>query len=196
MKKLTVLSLLLLFVISVSAQPFFDLGIKAGLNNSKMTLDKNQINSESITKYHVGAFSRLGVGKIFVQPEAYFSAKGGELEGGSVIDVASEFDFNTVDIPVLLGIKVIDGERANIRIMGGPVFSFITSQDVDGDELLDPEYYKDSYVGLQYGIGADIFGFTLDLRMENSSDMYKHMDNSELDGKNQTFMISVGYKIF
>ncbi|MCG6187682.1 porin family protein [Maribellus maritimus] len=195
MKKLTVLSLLLLFVISVSAQPIFNLGLKAGLNNSKLTFKKSEINSETITKYHIGAFGRVGAGKIFVQPEAYFSAKGGELEGGNVFDVASEFDFNTVDVPLLLGIKVIDGEKANVRLMGGPVFSFLTSKDVDGDELWDPEYYKDQYIGLQYGIGADIFGFTLDFRMENSSNMYKHMD-SDLNAKNQTFMISVGYKIF
>lgn len=192
MKKLTALSFLFLFVISVSAQPFFDLGLKAGLNNSKVTLDKNQINSESITKYHVGAFGRLGIGKIFVQPEAYFSAKGGELDG-SALEVASQFDFNTVDVPVLLGIKIIDGERANVRITGGPVFSFLTSKKVGGDELLDPDYYKDSYIGLQYGVGADLFGFTLDLRMENSSNMYEQMN---FDGKNKTFMISLGYKIF
>lgn len=192
MKKLAVLSLLLFFVGSISAQPFFDLGLKAGLNNSKVTLDVNQINSESITKYHVGAFGRLGVGKIFVQPEAYFSAKGGELDG-SALDVASQFDFNTVDVPLLLGIKVINGERANIRVMAGPVFSFLTSKKVGGDELLNPDYYKDSYIGLQYGVGADLFGFTLDLRLENSSNMYEHMN---FDGKNKTFMISLGYKIF
>ncbi len=195
MRKLTVLSMLLLLAVTISAQPIFNLGIKAGLNNSKMTFKKDEINSESITKYHVGAFGRLGVGNVFVQPEAYFSAKGGELEKGSAIAAASQFDFNTVDIPLLLGVKVIDGERANIRVMAGPVFSFLTKHDVDGDQVLDPEYYKDNYVGLQYGVGADILGFTLDLRMENSSDIYKHM-NSEFNGKNQTFMISLGYKIF
>jgi hypothetical protein len=79
--------------------------------------------------------------------------------------------------------------------MGGPVFSFLTSKEVDGDELLDPEYYKNNYVGLQYGVGADIWGFTLDLRMENGSNMYKQME-PKMDGKNNTFMISVGYKIF
>jgi hypothetical protein len=195
MKQLAIFGVLLFFSISLTAQPIFNLGLKAGLNNSKVTFDRDEINSESIVKYHVGAFGRIGAGNIFVQPEAYFSAKGGELKQGSVLDVASQFDFNTIDIPLLLGIKVIDGEHANIRLMGGPVFSFLTSKEVDGDELLDPEYYKNNYVGLQYGVGADIWGFTLDLRMENGSNMYKQME-PKMDGKNNTFMISVGYKIF
>ncbi len=195
MKKITVLSLLLFFVISGSAQPFFDLGLKAGLNNSEVTLKRSEINSESVLKYHVGAFARLGVGRFFVQPEAYFSAKGGDLEKGSVIDVASGFDFKTVDVPLLLGIKLIKGERANVRLMGGPVFGFLTSKDIEGDDLFDPEYYKSKYVSFQYGVGADILGFTVDLRVENNSDIYDQVDLG-LEGENKTFMISVGYKIF
>ncbi len=195
MKRIVFSLLFFVFSASVIAQPSFDLGLKAGLNNSTVTFKKSEINSESIIKYHVGAFGRLGFGRIFVQPEAYFSAKGGKLEGDA-LDVASSFNFNSVDVPLLLGIKVIDGERANVRLMGGPVFSVLTSNEVNGDDLLEPEYYKDSYVAFQYGVGADLMGFTLDFRMENGANIYKHQVNSDLNGKSSTFMISLGYKIF
>ena len=106
MKKLTVLSLLLLFVLSVPAQPIFDVGVKAGINNSKITANLDEFNSESILKMHVGAFARIGYGRLYVQPEAYFSAKGGELES-SVSETVTKFDFNNIDVPVLFGVNVL-----------------------------------------------------------------------------------------
>jgi len=194
-KKLFISLFLFAFSTAIFAQATFDLGLKAGLNTSKVTFDRDGYNSESIVKYHVGAFGRLGFNRIFVQPEAYFSAKGGELDG-SAIDVATRFDYSTVDVPLLLGIKIIDGDRANFRIMAGPVFGFFTSSEIDNEEIFEPQYYKDSYIAFQYGIGADLYGFTLDLRMENTaSDIYQQ-PSSDLDGNNKTFMISVGYKIF
>lgn len=194
-KKLFISFFLIALSTAIIAQPTFDLGLKAGLNNSKVTFDRSEYTSESIVKYHVGAFGRLGFNRIFVQPEAYFSAKGGEMDG-SALEMATRFNFSTLDVPLLLGLKVIDGDRANVRIMAGPVFGFLTSQDIDNEDVFDEQYYKDSYVAFQYGIGADILGFTLDLRMENTaSDIYQQ-SNSDLNGNNKTFMISVGYKIF
>ncbi len=195
MKKLIFPLFLLFFCTSVWAQPVFNLGLKAGLNNSKVTLSSSEINASSIVKYHVGAFGRLGFNRVYIQPEAYFSAKGGDMEG-NFLDVASRFDFNTVDIPLLLGITAIEGERANIRLQAGPVFSILTSKKVVGDDLLDPHFYKNSYFAFQYGIGADLWGFTLDLKMENGSKWIYNQPDPDLEGKNNTFMISVGYKIF
>jgi hypothetical protein len=196
MKRKFLLSFILsVFSTAIIAQPAFDLGLKGGLNNSKMTFDKDGYTSESIVKYHIGAFGRIGFNRIFVQPEAYFSAKGGDMSG-SAEDKVTRFDFNTIDVPMLLGIKIIDGDRANIRIMGGPVFGFFTSEDIDNEEIFDPEYYKNNYVAFQYGIGADLLSFTFDLRMENTASKIYQQPNSDLEGNNKTFMISVGYKIF
>jgi len=194
-KKLFISLFLFAFSTAIFAQPTFDLGLKAGFNNSKVTFDRDGYTSESIVKYHIGAFGRLGFNRIFVQPEAYFSAKGGEMDG-SALDVATRFDYSTIDVPLLLGIKIIDGDRANFRIMAGPVFGFFTSSDIDNEEIFEPQYYKDSYIAFQYGIGADLLGFTLDLRMENTASNIYQQPSSDLDGNNKTFMISVGYSIF
>jgi len=194
-KKIIISFILLAFSTPIFAQPTFDLGLKAGLNSSKVTFDRDGYNSESIVAYHVGAFGRLGFNRIFVQPEAYFSAKGGEMDG-SVLDVATRFNYSTIDVPLLLGLKIIDGDRANFRIMAGPVFGFFTSSEIDNEEVFDPQYYKDSYIAFQYGIGADLLGFTLDLRMENTASNIYQQPSSDLDGNNKTFMVSVGYSIF
>ncbi len=188
-------SILVLFITSaVVAQPTFDIGIKAGINNSKVTLNKSEYNSESIVKMHFGAFSRLGWGKIYVQPEAYFSSKGGEIKS-SVLETATQFNYNCIDVPVLLGVKLLQGGAANLRIMAGPVFSIMTSNRIKGDDLINPDYYENNYFGFQYGAGVDFLSFFLDARMEHGSNNLYYHPGLDLDGKNQTFMLTVGFKI-
>ncbi len=194
MKKL-IFSLLVLFIAStVIAQPTFDLGLKAGINSSKVKLNRETFDSESIVKMHVGAFGRVGWGRIYVQPEAYFSAKGGEIKS-SALETATQFNFNCIDVPVLLGVKVIKGGAANLRVMAGPVFSFMTSSDVDGDNFIDPQYYKDNYFGYQYGVGVDFLSFFLDARMEHGSNDLYYYPGENIRGKDQTFMLTLGFKI-
>lgn len=189
MKQLVFSTLLFLMAVTIYAQPIFDLGIKAGINNSKISIDLDDYNSESIVKAHVGAFSRIGWGRIFVQPEFYFSAKGGDLNS-NVIETATSFDYNTVDVPVLFGFKIIKGGTVGLHATLGPVFSFITSANAEGE--FSDEYFADNYVGVQYGLGIDILFLTFDARMEHAGNsLYQHPD---FDSKNQMFMLSVGFK--
>ena len=192
MKKLLFSVLLLLSTVSLFAQPTFDLGLKAGVNFSNVTADLSEYTTESVVKAHFGAFGRVGWGRIYIQPEAYFSSKGGDLSSG-VLQVATSFDYNTVDVPMLLGVNLVKGGAANVRAMAGPVFSFLTANNVEGDNHYSPQYFKDNYFGFQYGIGVDVLFMTLDARMEHgSNDLYVHPD---LAAKNKTFMVTLGFKI-
>ena len=194
MKKTILSFFIILFAVSVMGQPTFDLGVKAGMNYSKVTFDLDDYNSESVLKMHVGAFSRIGWGRVYVQPEAYFSAKGGEVKS-SALETATQFNFNCVDIPVLVGVKILKGGAANLRLMAGPVFSILVSDKVDGDDLINPDYYENNYFGYQYGLGVDFLSFFLDARMEHgANDVYYH-PGIDLNGRNQTFMITLGFKI-
>jgi len=191
MKKLINTLLLLVLATTIFAQPTFDLGVKAGINKSKVTTSISEFKEEPVVKAHIGAFGRIGWERIYIQPEAYFSAKGGDLNSG-VLNTITAFDFNTVDVPVLFGVKVIKGGLANVRVMGGPVFSFLTSNKVEGNPDYTVQYFKDAYYGFQYGIGADVGSFSLDLRMDHgSNDLYAH---PSLQSKNRTFMVSLGFK--
>ncbi|MEN8118569.1 MAG: porin family protein [Bacteroidota bacterium] len=194
MKRILFISLILLFGTTIFAQPTFDLGIKAGINNSKLSLNKSDYNSESIVKAHIGAFGRIGWSRLYLQPEIYFSAKGGDISSNpsNPIKTATAFNYNNVDVPMLLGFKVIKGKVVDVHVIAGPVFSFITKSEIDNETLFDPDYYKNHYVGVQYGLGADILFFTIDARMEHGNTLYDH---PALEGKNSTFMITVGFKI-
>lgn len=195
MKQLQIFILFFLLATSVIAQPFFNLGIEGGIHSSKITANLSEYNSESISKAHVGGFVRLGYGRVFIQPEAYFSSKGGELSS-SVPDVVSQFDFNSIDVPVMLGVKVIKGGAANIRIMAGPVFSFITSSDIAGEQVFSPQYFQDNYFGYQYGVGVDLWNFFIDARIERgTNNLYKSQIAPYLSSKNRTLLVTVGFKI-
>jgi len=196
MKKIIFSVIFLLSAAILAAQPLFNAGIKAGLNNSKVTVNVREFNEESIVKTHIGAFARVGWGRIYLQPEAYFSSKGGELNSPTLLDMLTKFDFGNVDVPLLLGVKVIDGEHANLRIMTGPVFSFLTSSEIEGDQLLSPDYYENNYYGYQYGIGLDLWSLFIDARMEYGANRLYHHPGLDMDGKNKTFMVTVGFKIF
>lgn len=188
MKKVVILLLLTSLLLPATAQFPLNLGFKGGFHSSKLTTDLSDYDEESISKFHVGAFGRLNLGNIYVQPEAYFSSKGGDLKQATEV---SSFDLKTVDVPVLLGVYIINKGPLALRANAGPVFSFITKKEIDGG-MFDEDQLKDNFFGWQYGVGADFLMFTLDLRMENSSgDLYSGPD---LDSKSKNFVISIGYK--
>jgi hypothetical protein len=197
MKKSIVFIVFILMPAILLAQPTMDLGVKAGVNNSKVTFRKSEFTSESIVKTHIGAFARFGWGRIYLQPEAYFGSKGGEIlePAVSTTDRAARFDFNNVDIPLLLGFKVVEGERSNIRLMAGPVFSFLTSKDVYNHGQFTRQYLEDNYYGFQYGVGIDLWYFFFDARMEHGANNLYQQPELGVNGKNQTFMVTVGFKI-
>lgn len=193
MKKLFLIGILAMITSSSFAQFTFDLGVKGGVNFSKISFDVEDYSAESVTKTHFGAFARLGGERVYIQPEFYFSGKGGDVTS-DIMETAASFDYKAFDIPVLLGIKLIDGKSVDLNILGGPVFSNITSKDIAGDNLADKSFYENNYYGIQYGLSIDVLFLTFDARMENGlGDFYKQADVS---GKNQNFMISVGFRFF
>ena len=191
MKRILFVAVLLTFAAVVSAQPIINLGLKGGLNTSKVSVKLEDYNSSNITKMHIGAFGRIGWNKVYLQPEVYFTKKGGEFSANP-LHFFGEFDYSAVDVPVLFGVRVLNAKAVDLHLMGGPVFGFITKNDLSGSNDFDSQYFKDRYVGFQYGVGADVLFLTVDLRMEHSGTVYDHPDFS---GKNTTFMVTVGFKI-
>ncbi|QIA08714.1 porin family protein [Draconibacterium halophilum] len=199
MKRFLFASILMLFTTISFAQPVFDLGLKAGVHYSNMSLDGEfDLNSDAITKVHWGAFGRVGFNRFYVQPEVYFSKKGGDLsydDPTDLISLSGGFDYKNIDVPVLLGYKLIKSSMVDFRIMAGPVFSFVT--DADYPDELDPylhdEFFNDHLFGVQYGLGVDVLFLTLDARMEHVSNIYD--DPNLINGNSTSFMLTLGFKV-
>jgi len=199
MRRFIVFSLFFLLITALQAQPFFNLGLKGGVHLSEMNIDTGDewfdLNSESIIQTHWGAFARVGVNRVYLQPEVYFSKKGGDLSSG-LIEITSGFDYNNVDVPLLLGYKIINGSAIDLRVMAGPVLSFVTDASYPNEleAYLNEDFFNDHIWGLQYGIGVDILFLTLDARFEHARDVYDQP--GVVSGKNTTFMLSLGFKFF
>lgn len=193
MKKLTILIVLAAFAWVANAQEFFDGGIKAGLNTSKISTDMSDYTPQSINNYSFGAFARINIGRFYIQPEAYYNSKGGEVIDHVNMDAVNSFDYKTVDVPALLGIKLIEQKAFNLRVLAGPVFSFVTDKSLKGQAFTESGL-KNNFFGWQYGAGVDFLFLTLDARMESySNDLY---DAPDFDTKNGTFVVSLGLKLF
>ncbi len=202
MKRIFFITLILFFANLTYAQLIFDVGLKAGVHTSTLKVKEGDLlndyginlGSESITRMHWGAFGRVGVGRVYLQPEVYFSKKGGELSN-DLLQMTGGFDYNNVDVPFLLGYEIIKGKAFDLRAMAGPVLSFITNADYpeELDPYLHDEFFNDHFMGIQYGLGIDVLFLTFDARIEHGSNFYD--DPNVVSGKSTTFMFSVGFKI-
>lgn len=187
MKKL-LLSVLFLFVASstISAQEF-KLGLKAGMNFSKMKTNDDLFDASNNQGYLVGVWGRIGSPNIFLQPEAYFNSKN-ILLNPDASDAASDLisgklKFSNIDIPVLLGTKFPIGPL-KARLMAGPLFSFVINSEADleynvsntltADNLL--KSYKDNFVAVVGGLGFDISRLSVDLRYEHGVGNFQKED--------------------
>lgn len=196
MKKL-ILFLVIAFVsANLYAQLPVNFGPKFGYTSSKLKTDLTGINEEIKNGFEVGAFVRVKVKKLYLQPEIYYAVKGGVLD---TINLSSEITLNTLDIPILIGYKVIGKDAFNFRIFAGPVASFIVNKKikVDGKEIADDivdKSIKDAIWGVQLGAGIDILMFTLDVRYELGLNDIGGNDTG-VEMKSNTFHVSLGWKI-
>jgi len=181
MKKLilTVTLLTVVMVLSAFAQlPFtFDLGLKLGINSSKITTNNPSISGYTFSDFRsdaksgidFGAFARIGGKKVYLQPELLYCKRNGQTSftAGSQTGVQS-LDLTTIKIPVLLGFKLIDLKIASLRAFTGPAMSFVTSGSSINSAVvnLDPKNYKNNIWDWQLGAGVDVLKFTFDVRYE------------------------------
>lgn len=134
-------------------------GIKGGLNyagngdyfdsaeNAAKDPDKN-------IGYHLGIFGKIG-DDIYLRPELVYTKISSDYDGDT-------FDMAKLDLPVLLGVKVI----GPLQVFGGPAFQYILDTDFDGSGITINDVENDFTVGLNLGAGVSFGKFGVDLRYE------------------------------
>ena len=79
------LTIMALFMINISYGQF-TLGPRIGLSSSSVDFDPFTVGGETISSgnatagFHAGAFARITLGFLYIQPEALFTQSGGEIE--------------------------------------------------------------------------------------------------------------------
>lgn len=194
MKKLFFLMLFISGSLLAQAQlvPGFTFGPKIGATFSKFTIDQAQISDELKTTFHYGVFVRMGE-TIYFQPELNVMTRNANLER---LDQSGSIKMTSLDLPLLLGVRVLNLELMNVRAMAGPVASMTVNKKVklsDVDLDLKKNDLKNLNWGLQFGAGVDAFIFSLDLRYEiGLNDVSKLND---FDFKNNMFTLALGIKL-
>ncbi|MES2486192.1 MAG: porin family protein [Bacteroidota bacterium] len=188
------LSAALLLAVSISANAQFSLGVKGGVNFSKIATDN--LDESTVAGYQAGLFARVGSG-VYLQPELYLSSKGGKFNSTSNNTTYSgDVKFTTLNVPLLLGTAIGD-DSFNFRIMGGPIYSYIMDQSQNFSANFNGAYadfgnYQKSTLGYQVGAGVDIGAITADVRYEGGlTDVNKNYGQRQ-----NLWALSIGFKFF
>lgn len=186
MKKILIVFLLSIVANAAFAQAQVALGLKAGVNVSKLNTD--DLESSSITSFHGGAFALFKFTAIGIQPELLFSQQGSKIEDINTGDL-EELKMSYMTIPVMLKFYLPGG----FNLQAGPQFGFLNSAELDGNDIKDE--LKSSDISANVGVAWDApFGLVFDARYNiGLSDI---SDNSALgELKSGIFQFSIGYKI-
>lgn len=198
MKKIVLLATILLAIVGIAQAQIFDLGVKGGYLYSDMNV-KSVADMKSKAKggYLIGVFARLGGEKWFFQPELQYRARTADFKLKDAAKGNIEVDYKTLDIPLQLGVNLLDLSVVKIGVHTGPVASFkldestnIKSTASSLDEHIKD--YKSIVWAGQVGVSVDILRFVIDLSYEKG-----FTDIAEKGaGKNDLFMATVGIKLF
>lgn len=208
MKNLLAILLSVFLALPVAGQ--LDFGIKAGLNTTSITMDDLKTVASGDISYtvekakgaaygfHGGVFLRLGLNKIFLQPELLFSTRTNEYTVTNLKEDLASLEsqkFNKLDLPVMAGLKF-----GPVRINAGPSASLLINSP--GDLIRNPEFntmYSRMTFGYQAGVGLDLFDLlTIDIRYEGSLKKYQNqIENAvgtrvALDDRPNAFLFSLG----
>ncbi|MBW3520089.1 porin family protein [Flavobacterium sp. NKUCC04_CG] len=166
------------------------IGIKGGANFTDLSLSEMNLNSKYSAGYFGGAMVRLDLGKAYLQGEVLYSEKKSKIEnsaGGN-----SNITWKSIDVPVLVGYKVLDLSLVNVRVFGGGVYSYVfddNSSVFNNIQNSTRSSFDKSQMGFQVGAGIDVIGLNVDLRYEGGLSKL----SKDFDKRTSSFNLSVGY---
>lgn len=185
----------------------YKLGFKGGINFTNVGTTTG-VTNKSLTGVHFGLFAKLPITNSFaVQPELYFTTKGGELTYQNVVvNGTAKFNLNYIEVPVLAVFKIFPGFNFQV----GPYASYLVSSKVKNvnevsfnfeDNIQSGDFNKFD-TGVMAGFGIDVKSVEIGVRY-NFGLLKVGKDKTYLgtnyifpDGKNSAINAYVSYSIF
>jgi hypothetical protein len=198
MKRALLTSVLILMTIAVVQGQKINFGPKIGYSASKLSTNLPEIAESTRHNFMAGLFLRIG-NKVYFQPEVMYHARGGILDS---VGQVQKIKFSNIDVPFIVGFKLLDLKVFNLRFMGGPVASFVLDKEIIINDIVQNPFkeadFKNMIWGLDVGLGIDILFLTLDVRYEfGLNNIYSTpADGQAYDMKNNLFTVGLGFKIF
>ncbi|MDY7395091.1 outer membrane beta-barrel protein [Aureibaculum sp. 2210JD6-5] len=181
MKKL-VLTLLTLTLTTTFLSAQIDIGLKGGVNYNfggdlSEVISEVGNNAENLIAgadnkagFHLGLWTRFHFAGLYLRPEISYTELNNSYNNNDE-NVDTDFKTKKIDIPILLGTKLI----GPVHIYGGPSIQYITKSDFSQSEF-DNISTNDFSVGLQIGTGLELGRLGIDVRWEKGF-------SNDLDGK-------------
>jgi hypothetical protein len=183
-------------------------GIKAGMNYSTLIKDTRNLSADYRLGYVGGPFVRFNLSSFYVQPEVLFSSKNTYIRStattdvnnpGNPVNLSTTVQVNSIDVPLKLGVKVVNTDQLNVRVMGGPLASIVLGanglEGILGSETPVRDAYTKAVWGYQVGAGVDVGSITFDALFEGGFNHAYDLTRYNL-GKPKVglFQFTVGYK--
>ena len=194
MKKLFLTVCVCVCGFAAMAQSPINIGIHGGTSSNRINFKDltSAISSRSGQGYMLGAFVRVNLGALYLEPSLNFSHKKSIAEG--IQPAAGEdrptitLKNNTFNIPVMVGLNLLDLSIAKIRVFVGPQYSVGKLKNLKylGNEI---KQHKSNWSG-KAGVGVDIWKLTFDVDYEKGFNKIAH----ELKAP-RSFNFTLGLKI-
>ena len=196
MKK-TILTLAFVSIAILSFGGIFDLGLKAGVNSTKFTLNQSSkdIAADAKAGYELGAFMRVGGKFLYFQPEFMYIVKNSSVQtttGTSTSTTTTQY--TSLQVPLLAGVRLLNLKVASIHLFTGPALSFAPNAKIaDVKQNLNDK----SAWSWKLGAGVDLLIFTFNIRYDwGLSDMTVANVQNTVFKNGKTFTASLGIKLF
>lgn len=193
MKKFFVLLFACLCSYGVMAEMPINFGIHGGVSTNRIKLKdlSNVHGTKTNSGYMLGAFMRVNFNKLYLEPSLNYSHKKSTVEQKRLSLTEDPKDItlamNTFDIPVMVGLQVLDLSIMKLRAYLGPVLSIGKLKNIK--KLGDVSADKTNWRG-KVGVGLDVWKLTFDMDYEKA---FKNLGH-ELKAP-RSFNFTLGLKI-
>ena len=193
MKKLALILCVCLCGFAAMADSPLNIGIHGGTSSNRINFKDltSAIGSRAGQGYMIGAFMRINLGALYLEPALNFSHKKSIAEG--IQPNAGEerptitLKNNTFNIPIMVGLQLLDLSIAKLRVFVGPQYSVGKLKNLK--ELGNIDQNKSNWSG-KVGVGLDIWKLTFDIDYEKGFNKIAH----ELKAP-RSFNFTLGLKI-
>lgn len=165
------------------------IGIKGGSNYSELPVSKG-FNSEYAAGYFGGVMARFDFKRFYIQNEILYSEKSSKIEKTTLMD-SKNAKWRSIEVPLVIGYKVVDLDALNVRVFGGGVYSYVLDENFSSLNQLKDAYTKfdKSNIGYQVGAGVEFWKFTLDFTYQGGLNNV----SKSFSSKPNSFNVGVGY---
>ncbi|MDA0196068.1 MAG: porin family protein [Bacteroidetes bacterium] len=188
MKKSFLTISLSLIAMMAFSQAKLEIGLKGGLNSSKLNIDEAGLKESASSSFHAGIYTLIKVSKIGIQPEILYSPRKNNIDFGSG-NVEQKQVY--LDIPIMVKLYL----AAGVNLQAGPQIGILTSAESAGVDVKDN--LKGSDFSVAFGLGWDApFGLQANVRYLLGLSDINDAGSGSAKITSRTFQFSLGYRLF